>query len=56
MRNIESSDAKEVKADIARSNRRRGKRVQKRIAKEMNAKNVGIFGGEDAEHPKFSIK
>lgn len=45
-----------TKADIARKNRRRGKRVQKRIAKEMDARNVGIFGGEDAEHPIFSIE
>lgn len=48
--------AADTKADIARRNRRRGKRVQKRIAKEMDARNVGIFGGEDAEHPIFSIE
>jgi len=52
MKSIDS----EAKANIARSNRRRGKRVQKRIAQEMGARNVGIFGGEDAEHPKFSIE
>lgn len=45
-----------TKADIARSNRKRGKRTQKKINETIGAKNVGLFGGEDGEHEKFSIE
>jgi len=44
------------KADIARSNRKRGKRTQKKINATIGAKNVGLFGGEDGEHEKLSIE
>lgn len=47
-----------VKSDIARSNRRRGKRVQSKVSKLWgeDAKNTGILGGEDIEHRIFSIE
>lgn len=45
-----------TKADVARSNRRRGKRTQKKINQNIGAKNVGLFGGEDGEHERFSIE
>jgi hypothetical protein len=44
------------KAEIARHNRKRGKRVQKKINTEFGAENVGIFGGEDGKHDKFSVE
>jgi len=44
------------KAEQARKNRRSGKRVQKRINEGIGAKNVGLWGGEDGEHPIFSIE
>lgn len=44
------------KKNIANQNRKRGKRVQKRAVEEMGARNIGIMGGEDGEHPQFSIE
>jgi hypothetical protein len=44
------------KAEIARQNRRRGKRVQKKINDKLGADNVGTLGGEDGKHSKFSIE
>lgn len=39
-----------------RINRNRGKKVEKAIADLMGGKRVGLFGGEDVEHPIFSIE
>jgi hypothetical protein len=44
------------KATVARRNRRSGKRVQKKVNELLGAKNVGLWGGEDGEHPNFSIE
>ena len=44
------------KAKIARQNRRRGKRVQKKVTQSLNADNIGTLGGEDGKHSKFSIE
>jgi hypothetical protein len=38
------------------NNRKRGKRTEARIAKEMNGKRVGILQSEDIEHPLYSIE
>ena len=37
-------------------NRQRGKEVEKAIAKIFNGDRMGLFGGEDVKHPKFSIE
>jgi len=47
---------KKTKADVARSNRKRGKRTQKKINENIGAKNVGLFGGQDGEHEVLSIE
>ena len=44
------------KAEIARQNRKRGSRVQKKINNKFGAENVGIFGNEDGRHPDFSLE
>lgn len=44
------------KASQARRNRRSGKAVQKAVNESLGAKNVGLWGGEDGEHPKLSIE
>lgn len=45
-----------MKPEVARSNRKRGKRVQAKVAKLWEGKNTGILGGEDVEHRLFSIE
>jgi len=47
-----------TKADVARSNRQRGKRNEKALAKMLGGERVGIFGGEDIviKDKKFSIE
>ncbi|MBF0487215.1 MAG: hypothetical protein HQK98_03555 [Nitrospirae bacterium] len=37
-------------------NRQRGKAAERAVAKRMNGKRIGIMGGEDVEHPLFSIE
>lgn len=37
-------------------NRQRGKRTERKLAKRLNAKRVGILGKEDLSHPVFSIE
>lgn len=44
------------KAKQAKRNRRSGKAVQKAVNDRLGAKNVGLWGGEDGEHPKLSIE
>ena len=44
------------KAAQARKNRRAGKAFQGKCAKLHGAKNVGGLGGEDNEHPVWSIE
>lgn len=39
-----------------KNNRHHGKAVEKRVAKDMKGRRAGIFGGEDVEHPLFSIE
>lgn len=41
---------------LARLNRQRGKNTERKLAKLLNAKRVGIMGGEDCEHPIFSFE
>jgi hypothetical protein len=44
------------KAEIARHNRKRGKRVQKKISDRLNAENIGTLGGEDCKTSNLSIE
>ncbi len=44
------------KAKIASKNRQRGKRIEKRIAKILGGKRVGLFGMEDIEMDKYSVE
>lgn len=37
-------------------NRQRGKELEKEIANIMGGKRMGLFGGEDIYHPKYSIE
>lgn len=37
-------------------NKRQGKKVQKRVVESLGGKNIGTLGGEDGEHPLFSIE
>jgi hypothetical protein len=37
-------------------NRKRGKRVEAEIVKKVGGKRRGILGGEDIEHPEYSIE
>lgn len=37
-------------------NRERGKESEKEVAKLFNGKRMGLLGGEDIFHPKFSIE
>lgn len=39
-----------------RRNRNRGKSLQRRIAKKLNGKNIGIIGGHDVETELFAIE
>ncbi|HQO99973.1 MAG TPA: hypothetical protein PL042_05115 [Caldisericia bacterium] len=47
-----------TKADVARSNRQRGKRNEKDLCKILGGERVGIFGGEDIaiKDKKISIE
>lgn len=38
------------------TNRNRGKRLEKQVAKAWNAERIGITGGEDISHPIFSVE
>ena len=40
----------------SKQNRNRGKAVERAIAKLLNGKRVGLFGGEDIQHPLFSVE
>ena len=40
----------------ANKNKRSGKALQSEVAKNWNGKNTGTLGGEDVEHPIFSIE
>lgn len=40
----------------AHNNRQRGKANERALAKRLGGKRVGIMGGEDIEHPIFSIE
>lgn len=44
------------KAEVARKNRKRGKRVQKKVNDRLGADNVGTLGGEDGKNSKFSVE
>lgn len=37
-------------------NRQRGKDIEKAVAKRFNGQRIGLFGGEDIMHTKFSIE
>ena len=37
-------------------NRRRAKEVERRLAKKLGARRVGILGKEDLSHPQFSFE
>ncbi len=37
-------------------NRQRGKATERAVAKRLDGKRVGVMGGEDVEHPIFSIE
>ena len=40
----------------ANENKRSGRALQSEVAKNWNGKNTGTLGGEDVEHPIFSIE
>jgi len=40
----------------ANKNRQRGKRAERKVAKILKAKRVGILGKSDVEHPLFSFE
>ena len=44
------------KRKIVIGNKRRGRAFQSKIAKSVGGKNVGTLGGEDVEHPVYSIE
>ncbi|MBF0488764.1 MAG: hypothetical protein HQK98_11460 [Nitrospirae bacterium] len=37
-------------------NRKRGKSAERAVAKRLDGKRIGIMGGQDVEHPLFSIE
>lgn len=41
---------------VVDSNRKRGKRTEAAIAKRMDGKRVGLYGGQDIEHDTWSIE
>jgi len=47
---------KRDKREIAKKNRRRGKRSQKAVAEIFKGKDIGILGGVDVITDKFSIE
>lgn len=44
------------KTTIAKQNRKRGKNIERAIAKQVDGKRVGVLGKEDISHSLFSIE
>ena len=40
----------------AKRNRQRGKEVERAIARRLNGRRVGLMGGEDVAHDRFSVE
>lgn len=56
MNEAEKEIARQKKAEIARKNRRRGKRNEAALSKLTGMDRVGIFGGQDGKDETFSAE